>query len=287
MRISDRSMLDEALRQIQRSGERLQATQHRAVTALKVERSSDDPVAYGQITAHSEQLARLEGYNRNITLVRARLSATEASLTDMQGVLTRLRELTMMALNQVTTTESVPIEAEQHYGQLLQMLNQSFGGDYLFSAYAASAPFSGSRFVGDNQKRAVEVSPLGATVFGVSAREAFGVLPGQDAFAAVSKAIAGMRAGNRADVADGLTAIDQHLNMISQAQAILGAQQNTLQVAERANEAYAAALQKGISQARDIDPAQAYSQLAADRYAMEATFAVLGSMSRMSILKYL
>lgn len=287
MRITDKGMLDDSLRHIARAQERLQRSQHRAVSGLAVERPSDNPIAHAQIDAQEAQLVRLSAYNNNIELVRSRLSATEASLQSAQGLLTRFRELTMMALNQVTVTDSVPIEAGQVYEQLVAGVNQTFGGDYLFGGFAGTPPFAGARFVGDNQKRAVEVSPLGATLFGVSAGEAFGVLPGQDVFAEVAAAVQGMRAGNRAQIQAGLATVDRHLGLISQAMAQLGAQQNALHLAGSSNEEYALALQSAITERRDVNPASAYSQLAADRYAMESTFAVLGSSSRLSILKYL
>ena len=57
--------------------------------------------------------------------------------------------------------------------------------------------------------------------------------------------------------------------------------------AQSANQKYQLGLQKAISQQRDINPAEVYSQLAADQNAMQSTFAVIGSSSRLSILKYL
>src|SRR6185436_6744154 len=96
----------------------------------------------------------------------------------------------------------------------------------------------------------------------------------------ISDAVAGMRAGNRAAVAAGLDAIDSHINLASQALASVGSQQNTLSTAERGNQDYALELKKAQGLQRDIDPAKVYSQLSADQYAVQATFAVLGSSSR-------
>lgn len=287
MRITDKSTLDESLLLIQRGQERLAITQKKAASGQKVDRPSDDPAAHGRIQAAEDQIVRLDGYNRNISLVRSRLSATEATLQSTEGLLSRFRELTMMALNQVTATPSIPIEAEQVYGQLVSLANQSYQGDFLFGGLSGTAPFAGTRFVGDNQKRAVEVSPLGATVFGISATEAFSVLPGQDVFSTIADAVAGMKTSNRAQIAAGLSAVDQHLQQLATAFTKLGSQQNALSTAEKANLDYSFVLEKAASNERDINPAQVYSQLAADRYAMESTFAVLGSTSRLSILKYL
>ncbi|MCS6912318.1 MAG: hypothetical protein RMK29_16670 [Myxococcales bacterium] len=287
MRITDRSALDQALRQIQGGQERLQRSLSKAASGIQVQRPSDDPVGFTEIRVHDEMLTRLAGYNRNIALVRARLGATESALQSMLGLLSRMRELIMMDLNVAISGPEVPLEAQQVYEQLLQVVNQSYNGEPLFSGYRSGPPFVGPRFVGDNEKRAVEISPLGATIFGVSAQEAFGVVPGGDIFRELAEAVAGMRTGNRAAVRAGLGAVDHYLGLITQAMASLGAQQNTLSLAERANEAYALQLRSAMARRRDIDPAASYSQLAADRYAMEATFAVIANSGRLSLIKYL
>jgi flagellar hook-associated protein 3 FlgL len=287
MRITDRSMLHDSLHNIQRNQERLQETTNKASSGIQIDRPSDDPVAYSDIAARDVLLTRLEGYNRNISLVRGRLGATESNLQSVQGVLVRLRELTLVSLNGVTTTDALTMEAEDLTAQLIGMTNQSFSGDYLYNGYSAGAPFSGAVFVGDNAKRAVEVSPLGATTFGVNAQDAFGVTTGQEVFKGISDAVAGMRSGNHAAVAAGLDAVDKHLGLVATAMASVGAQQNTLSTAERANQDYALELRKAQGLQRDIDPAKVYSQLTADQYAVQATFAVLGSSSRLSLIKYL
>lgn len=287
MRITDRSMLQDSLRNITRSQERLQETQNKASSGVQVDRPSDDPVAYADISSRDELLTRLDGYNRNISVVRGRLGATESNMQSMLGVLNRLRELTLVSLNGLATTGALTTEAEELTAQLQGLANQAYAGDYLYNGYSGGAPFSGARFVGDNQKRAVEISPMGATTFGVTAEEAFGVAPGQNVFQDIADAVAGMRAGNRAAVAAGLDAVDKHLGLITSSLASIGTQQNTLSTAERANQDYALELKKAQGQQRDIDPAKVYSQLTADQYAVQATFAVLGSSSRLSLIKYL
>lgn len=287
MRVTDQLLLDQSVSQVRQAQERLFASQRKASSGVQVENPSDDPAAFRRIDALSQQLVRVQGYDGNISRTRARLSAAEASLQSMQGIVTRFREVSLMALNTASDQGTVAVEAQQLRDQLLQGVNQSFDGEYLFSGYSQSAPFVGSRFVGDNQKRAVEISPLGATLFGVSAQEAFGVLPGQDVFTGISDAVTAIKSGDAAKIRAGLDAADQQLQRLSAAQAMIGAQMNTLDVAARANQDYRLALQTSLSDQRDINPAQAYSQLAADQHAAEATYSVIGSASRLSILKYL
>ncbi len=289
MRVTDQMTLEQSLDYVRQAQGRLLQTQRQAASGVKVELPSDDPVAYARINGLQQQLSQLTGYGQNADRVKARLDTTDATLQDFQGALVRLRELTMVALNAANGTSSSVTEAQQLYSQMLSQANQSFDGQYLFSPYSKTPPFSGATFVGDNQKQAVEVSPLGATQFGISAQDAFGVAPGQDAFTGIANLISAMQAGNRTGVQAGLDAIDASIKQLAQAQVQLGAQYNTLQLAQHANQTYTLTLTSSQSALHDIDPAQAYSQLAADQYAVQATYSVLGSGSRLgqSLLQYL
>ncbi len=287
MRVTNRSMLDNALQQIQLNQERLQVAQHQSETGIAVAMPSDNPVGWNQIQSDTEQLSRLDAYNQNIQLVQSRLGATEAALQSTNGLLQRFRELLMMGLNQVAGTVTVGQEAGQVYGQLVQLTNSSYNGDYLFGGFTTTPPFTGTTFVGDNNKRAVEVSPFGATVFGVSAQEAFGVTPGQDVYTDIAAAVQGLQSGNRAQITAGLDAVDSHIKMIADSLSSVGAQDDTLQNAQTGNTSYSTLLQQSAGQVKNINAAQVYSQLAADQYAQQATYAVLGAIGKMSLINYI
>ena len=98
MRISDQQTLNNALRNLQSNQERLSRSSERATTGLEVARPSDDPAAYNRAADYQTQLTRMDGYDQNISLVRARLASTDSTTQSMQGVLTRLRELALGAL---------------------------------------------------------------------------------------------------------------------------------------------------------------------------------------------
>ena len=92
MRISDQQMMNDALRNMQINQERLSRSSERAVTGLAVEKPSDDPAAYSRAEDYQAQLTRMDGYDSNISMVRAQLNATDGTMQGMQGILTRLRE---------------------------------------------------------------------------------------------------------------------------------------------------------------------------------------------------
>lgn len=287
MRISNQQMLDDALRSLQINQERLSRSAERATSGIAVARPSDDPVAYSRAADYQARLTRLDGYDQNAALVRAQLSATDGTLQSIQDVLARLRELALAAQGPIADRTLNAAEATTLREQLQQLMNRSLNGVYLFAGYASSAPFTNHVFTGDNQRRAVEVSPLGATAFGLTAQDAFGVAPGQVVFPGIDALIAAMRNGDSAGINAGLGAVDGYQKQVAQAQTRLGSQINGLDLAQSGNQAYRLSLTRALSEERDADPAAAYSILAADRATVEATYAVLGAQRGLSLVKYL
>ncbi len=287
MRVTDQMILENSLSQIRLTQERLLDGQQQASSGIQVAKSSDDPVAFGRIGGLGEQISKLDGYGQNINRMQARLSAVDSTMRSFQTSFTRLRELSLVALNPTGDQTATTEETSQIYTQLLSMANQTFDGEYLFSGYSSSTPFVGSKFVGDNQKRAVEVSPLGATQFGISAQDAFGVTTGQDVFSGVASLLSSMRVGDRTGIQNGLDAIDKYMNQAAQAQTSLGAQLNTLSGADQSNQEYGLQLKSSKSQLQDIDAAAIYSRLANDQHAAEATYSVIGKVSKLSLTNYI
>lgn len=287
MRISDQQMMNDALRNMQINQERLSRSSERAVTGLAVEKPSDDPAAYSRAEDYQAQLTRMDGYDSNISMVRAQLNATDGTMQGMQGILTRLRELTIQAQGPLSDPTLNAAEAETLRGQLQQLMNKSFNGVYLFSGYSASQPFTNNVFTGDNQLRAVELTPLGATAIGISAKDAFGVTPGQVVFPGLDKLITAMRNNDRPAISAGLGDIDTYQKQLAQAQTRLGSQLNGIDLAQSANQSHRLALKQALSEARDVDTAASYSALAADRATVEATYTVLSTQRGLSLVKYL
>lgn len=288
MRISDRQMLDNTLHNLQVNQERLARSTERATSGLEVTTPSDDPDAYARSIDYQSKLTRLDGYENNLSQVQAALYSTDGTMQSMQGILTRLRELTIQAQGPTTDFDTTATEVENLRGELTQLMNQKFNSEYLFSGYSANAPFDNNNvFQGVNQLRAVEVSPLGATTFGVTAQDAFGVAPGQTAFAWVDQFITALRNRDRPALNSVLGALDSSQKQLAQAQTKIGSQLNGLQLAHSGNQAYRLSLTTSLSEARDADPAEAYSALVADKATVEATYTVLSIQRGLSLTKYL
>ena len=144
----------------------LDRTQQQIASGRRLLTPSDDPIASGRALELKESLARIEQFDRNGTIARNRLSHEEASLTDVNNVLQRVRELALQANNGSQSNESrrqIAVEVRQHLDALVQIANQRDGnGRYLFAGNMDStAPVvrSGTTFSynGDQGQRLIQI----------------------------------------------------------------------------------------------------------------------------------
>ena len=197
MRVSTQGAYDRGLSMMLQLQAALDRTQQQIASGRRLLTPSDDPIASGRALELKESLARITQFDRNGTMARNRLSHEEATLTDVNHVLQRVRELALQANNGSQSNESrsqIAAEMRQHLDGLVQLANQHDGnGRYLFAGNMDStAPVvrSGSVFSynGDQGQRLIQVGESrhvadgdpGSTVF-FQIRNGNGVFTGTSA----------------------------------------------------------------------------------------------------------
>lgn len=210
---------------------RLQRTQEELASGKRILSPSDDAVATAQIMQIQSELSRVETFQRNISTARSDLAFTESTVTSIEDVLMRARELAVRANSATMTTQDRAIIADEIDGlreQLLSLSNtKTASGEYLFSGFASSAEafadtpdptydaewlelsngvfvdtsYLGSRqYQGDSGERAVNIAPgmtmstrfNGQSVFGTTVFDAeSSELDAFEALALMSNAIRG------------------------------------------------------------------------------------------------
>jgi len=137
MRVSTASTFLTGLRAIQQLQSALDQTQRQISSGRRLLNPSDDPIAAGRALDLRESLSRLAQFDRNGGIARNRLALEESSLTSVNDVLQRVRELALQANNATQsdeTRELIAIEMRQQLDNLMQIANQKDGaGAYLFS----------------------------------------------------------------------------------------------------------------------------------------------------------
>jgi flagellar hook-associated protein 3 FlgL len=136
-------------------------------TGKRINHPSDDPVGAARALDLSHLTADAAQYQRNITSANARLGLEDQSLSNVSGVLGRVRTLLLQAANGTQTDDTrgdIAAEMVQLRQQLLGQANSKDGqGEYIFAGNrTGTQPFAsqnGVSYMGDDGQRMVAAGP--------------------------------------------------------------------------------------------------------------------------------
>lgn len=167
MRVSTQQIFGRGIEQIQDITQQQTKTQQQLATGKKILTPADDPVASTRILELNQELVLNQQYQRNIELVDGRLKLQDSTLSGINKVTQRIRELAVTAGNGALSVDdlgSIADEVEERLDQLAGLLNsQDANGEHLFSGFQGEVqPFqknvSGAyEYFGDQGKRLVQI----------------------------------------------------------------------------------------------------------------------------------
>ena len=167
MRVSTQQIFNRGLEQIQDVTQQQTKTQEQLATGKRILTPADDPVASTRILELKQELTLNEQFQRNIELVDGRLQLQDSTLSAINEVTQRIRELAVTAGNGALSADdlgSIADEVEERLDQLAGLLNsQDANGEHLFAGFQGEVqPFqqnvSGAyEYFGDEGKRFVQI----------------------------------------------------------------------------------------------------------------------------------
>ncbi|MDZ7783994.1 MAG: flagellar hook-associated protein FlgL [Halioglobus sp.] len=141
-------------------------TEQQLATGRRILSPSDDPAAATQIMDITEDLERVDQFQRNANAAEGQLALEETVLADAGTLIQRVRELVVQANNATQTPETrrnIAIEIEARIDELVGLANtRDAGGEYIFGGFQSqSQPFfrqgSDVAYAGDDGQRFVQV----------------------------------------------------------------------------------------------------------------------------------
>ncbi|NOZ24532.1 MAG: flagellar hook-associated protein 3 [Nitrospirae bacterium] len=138
MRISSFAVYDRLTRALQENLRRLYETQETLATGKKINRPSQDIVGASRALDYKVSITEAQQNIKNIEGVTVYLEITEGILGDATNALSRLKELSLTALNGSTDSEgraAIAKEVRELKGHLLSLGNSTVQGKYIFSGY--------------------------------------------------------------------------------------------------------------------------------------------------------
>ncbi len=144
-------------------------TQEQLSTGKRILTPADDPVGATTVLQISQEIARIEQYEKNIDIAENTLRLEEETLSSVTNLIFRLEELATQAGNTATLSkdeyQTLAAEADARLDELLELTNtQNASGQYIFAGYqGGAAPFedtggSGFLYKGDEGQLSIKLS---------------------------------------------------------------------------------------------------------------------------------
>jgi flagellar hook-associated protein 3 FlgL len=185
-RISSAGMHGAAIAEILAQQSKLSRVQTQVASGKRIQSPADDPIASTRILDMERTRTQLEQFGKNSIALTNRLQSNEQALTEVGGVLQRVRELSVYA-NSAALDHSgrvaIATEISARVKELQDIGNRRDAtGEYLFSGYATQTqPFSrgvaGVSYAGDQGERALQIAPDQRVADGFSGYQVFMNIP--------------------------------------------------------------------------------------------------------------
>jgi flagellar hook-associated protein 3 FlgL len=315
MRVTNAGQTRAMIARLQTGASRLEESQRRVTSGLRVEKMSDDPVAGAAIMKAGGALRGVAQYQRNARSVGAKLDAEDAALGQLGDLLARAKEIGVQQLGgpgTPGTRHAAAAEVRQLLAQAVDVGNTRFGDDFLFGGTTndGRTPFTTAAppFVATDPppagsppgtpdvprlptgERRVEVA-AGQTMAGPhSGAEVF--LPGApggadgmlDSLHALQAAIA---ADDGDAIAAAMTRVDASFERLQGHVGEVGARQNQADTVQAALAALEGAFTTQKSDLSEVDMEQAITEMVARQTAYQAAMLASSKVMGMSLTDYL
>ena len=287
MRVTNRMIVQSALRDLRQRLSGLATAQEQAATGLRVQRASDDPVAAAEIMRLRSHLRDIEQFHRNATSATTRLSTEDAVEEALQGLLSEARDILIGA---AVDDPANPLRQEALSAvrgirdQVIALANTRLGNEYVFAGTKTDKPpfLPDGTYQGDATARTVEVDTGVSVPFNHTGDRLFtGVLAALDKAVGTLESGTGQQVG--ACVGDLQTAGDQ----VSLAQAEVGAWLREIEdvgamLGRRTNDY----LDRRQS-LEEVDPSESLLKVISAQSALEQAYEAVGRVLSSDITKHL
>ncbi len=152
MRVTNRLLYDQFVKDIGLSSEKLFKTSGQISSGKRIGKPSDDPLGLSRVLGYRTELSAFEQYQKSIDLADGWLSQTNSVINEVDDLLARASELAVQMASS-TSTQSGRLGAAEEIRQIREMVlglaNSKYGNKYLFGGtMTQEAPFLSASVTG-------------------------------------------------------------------------------------------------------------------------------------------
>jgi len=163
MRITMQMFYDRFISNMQKNMEAIFSSHEQISSGKRINRPSDDPTAMSRVVSYKTQISAIDQYKRAVNTAKNSLESMESALTNLNGIITRSREL---AIRGATGSEDagsrriIASEIDVLLQSAIGIANTRVGERYSFSGFRSNVPpidTSTGEFVTDSNSVSIDI----------------------------------------------------------------------------------------------------------------------------------
>ncbi len=298
MRVTENMTMNMVLASLQKQQDLVNTLQQQISTGQRINEPSDDPISAQQALDLKGVIALTDQFSRNIQTGTSWLSQMDSSMTEMNSVLTRAKELATQMSNgtyDASQRQAAALEVTQLRNQMIALGNTQIAGKYVFGGFMSDQPpfdtITGA-FNGTEDDVKIQIGQGSFIPINYSGGKLLrgGTPPGSsgtDIIGTLGGLVTALNNNDLAGISGSISGLDSSLKQIQQAQGDVGARENRLQTAGNVLTGTKDYLTKNLSSKQDADSLQVLSDLSKEQIAYQATLAANAQFAKMSLLDYM
>ncbi|MFL2095775.1 flagellar hook-associated protein FlgL [Marinilactibacillus psychrotolerans] len=309
MRITNSLMSKNFMRNLNNNMKSVYKYQEQLSTMEQVSRPSDDPLKVSKVLDLNNEIKQNEEYkstiNDSIDFTNAQDSALANATNSMQRIYTLAQQAANGTYND-QDRDTIKTEVENEIDTLMDSLNTSFGGRYIFAGnntttkpfektVDAEGNFTGIKYNGTTEEDGISGNTTKEIARGVNVelqtdgRALMNSQGTEDNLGSFfNELLTALDDNNTEDLGgDLLGRVDSEMNNIVNLRTNIGATTNRLKAAKDRNESEFLNLKTTYSNTQDIDLAETYMQYSMEMVAYEASLQMGNKILQNSLLNYM
>lgn len=297
MRITNKVLSNNMLRNMFQTMGGMDKYQNMATTGRKINRPSDNPSGNITTLRMRTKLAQNEQFKDNATTAKSWLEKSEDSLISMGDIMQRVRELAVKGSNSTNDQKAlnaIADESDQLLEELEVLANSQNSDRYIFGGTNTSNVIYDLKkniWTGNDNIMQVEIGE-GITVdMNMNGKKIFGIddMPGNpnSVFSALKNFSTNLRTGNFDEIGLDVAVIDSHINTILSARSEIGAKSNRIDMTMSRLDAAELSYSKVLSDTEDADMAEVIIRLKEQENVYNATLAAGARIIQPTLVDFL
>ncbi len=291
MRISQKMIADNSLRNIQANQNRVDQLESQITSGSRITKPSDDPIGAARALSLQESLDQSTQFGRNIDQATSWLNATDAALGSVTDSIARARELAVEAANGTLSSSdrgALQAEVTQLQQHLLDLSHSKYGSYFLFAGTRTDQPgftqasSAAANYQGNQNQVLREISPGVTIAVNVDPRTTF-----KNVWDSLDQLQQGLSAGDLSQIQSSLTTFDTALDDVNNSRSQVGARVNRLEALKSRQDSVSVNLTELLSQVKDVDMASAITNFSMAQVVYQASLKASSQLMQTSLLDYL